>query len=275
MTETINLPSYNFDDKVMVYMELTLQSLEKGDIPLYNMTPYYGMLFDVIESSNPVVSKELHDTRKNGESMPWSFGLLNIKHSKSHQKGYYSIEKNTQGSILLKTVDPNIIECVISAYKNHYTLHFNSLPFKITKLEIHDHSFDVPPSEWNTMTINFHTVTFLRKEGEEIEFTAKNLVDFQMNKLAKMGIAHPLEFDIDPYVRILKDYTQMKYLHITSFYNDKKSCARKGKVGKIVMKVNGSEEMKDVIWNLFKISEYIGVGNRSSMGFGNISIHVK
>jgi CRISPR/Cas system endoribonuclease Cas6 (RAMP superfamily) len=42
-----------------------------------------------------------------------------------------------------------------------------------------------------------------------------------------------------------------------------------GKYGDFTVKVNGILEQKQNIWELFHLSQFVGIGTRGSMGFGH------
>lgn len=240
-----------------------------AEIPLYDMTKYHGMFYNLLENTDPKLAFVLHDDKS--PSM-WSFSVFHLDafaKCPDHQ-GYYAVPKGTSGMWFVNTTN----QSVAKALAKNRALNFGKMEAIITTVEAEDHSFDLPPEHFETLTLRLHTPTAFYRNSEKNYYplNERNILEWQLTKMEMMDIVK--EFDADelrPYIRILRNDTESRGAHLTLPHN-KNKIRVPGVVGYLTVKINGDAEMKEHLWNLLHIGQFIGMGSNSNVGFGHYSM---
>jgi CRISPR-associated endoribonuclease Cas6 len=261
-------------------VKIDLVALEDAVVPLYNASGVVSMFHDMIESVRPRISFNLHETRK---MKPWSFSPLKLDSYEriDDNPGFYRVKKRTRGCWFFKTLDVNVAQLLLESWHADHDPHLYKLPMKIDRVIATNHSYDQFPEEVSFVTMQFHSPSFFfraRKEGrkrviERFDFTVENILKIQSWKLDKLGLVSK-GVDVEniiPLLRIIRDDTTMKRMFITR--NDGNGVVPfEGKQGFITFKINGTVEEREMIWEILRLSTFIGIGSKTGMGFGHCSI---
>lgn len=255
----------------LIHSKINIVAENDAQIPLYNLSAYQGMIFNTIEDFDAQVSYRYH---LNHNIKPWSFSLLKMKkYEKTDTRGVYSIKKGTHGYWILNTIDSKAFEAFLKTHKRDTHLNLNSLKLKIKSIEYENKTYQsFPEKEFKTITIQLHTPTyFYRANTKEIlPFTEETFLESQLRKLQSLNLI--TSFDVirlRPFIRIIRDDTSNKYLSMTI---GDQIFRGYGSIGYITFKLSGEINVKELLWELFHISQFTGIGTRSSMGFGHNSI---
>jgi CRISPR-associated endoribonuclease Cas6 len=250
-----------------------LEAINDTNIHLYNLSIPHAMLYYIIEEIDYKLSYTLH---QNKNIKPWSFSYLlpQDKYKKVSSDGYYFIPKGTTCLWFLNTLSPKVANAFISAQKRSLPLCFGNLQLKMNKMKIEDNSYYTPPEDqsFKFIDVKLHTPTYfyLKKENKLLEFEMEHLISFQLNKLKYLRIVNTFdEKELKPRIRIFRDYTQTKSCVISSYGKQSGTKNMFGQYGKFTAKINGSEEDKRNIWEVFHLSQFLGIGSKGSMGFGH------
>lgn len=254
-----------------------------AEIPLYNISGVVGMFYDMIEEARPRVASNLHG---NNELKSWSFSPVKFdRYTKTDRKGYYKVRKGSKASWFFNTLDPNVIKLLLHSWKEGRQLHLYTLPLKIERVIAEDHSYDRFPDEVSSVTMQLHTPTVFmkrRKKGrgekerrvtDRFEFNGENFLRFQLWKLEKAGlIGKGVDVEsISPLFRVLRDDTTERSLFVTRG-DGKGVVGIRGKQGFVTFKLNGTMEEREMIWEILRLSTFVGIGSKTGMGFGHASI---
>nr|MDO8111925.1 CRISPR system precrRNA processing endoribonuclease RAMP protein Cas6 [Candidatus Sigynarchaeota archaeon] len=258
---------------VLVHCKIDVIALNDATVELYTMTGCLGMMYALVEVSNPRLSKALHAT---SVVKPWSFSLLKMDtYQKTGEKGKYVVKKGTRGYWIVNTIDPGVRDATISLMNSGAKLHFNRLELGIEKIEHHDLSYaGYPETGIDTITVQLHSPTFFYEAATKrmVPFTSRAYIDFQLRKLKDAGIVAGYSIDdIDPFIRVLRDDTTEKWLQVSS-PGKPGIVSRKGKVGFVTFKLSGDDDARQIAWEIIHASQFTGIGSRTSMGFGHNSI---
>lgn len=279
------LIEWNTVNVVPIHAKFDLVALDDAEIPLYNVSGVTGMLYDMIEEANARASYNLHEQRKS-ELKPWSFSPVKFERfQKTGRKGYYTVEKGTRASWFFNTLDPNVIRLLVQSWKEGRDLHLHSLPLKIEKVTAEDHSYDRFPEDARVVTVQLHSPAFFsktRKKGrgdrerrvtEFLDFNGRNILRFQIWKLETAGVikAGVDVESIAPLLRVVRDDTVERALFATR--NDGKGVIWfRGKQGFVTFKLNGTMEEREMIWEILRLSTFVGIGSKTGLGLGHASI---
>ncbi|MFW6130325.1 MAG: CRISPR system precrRNA processing endoribonuclease RAMP protein Cas6 [Atribacterota bacterium] len=255
-------------------IKIEFETLNTGKIPLFNLSMIQGMFLSLIEDVNYKISRIVHDNHK---MKPWSFSLLYPdKYEKSSKKGFYKIKKGTRCKWFFHTISKGFKDIIISAFKEGLTVNFKHIKGKIKKLKVEDHTYQTPPEEgFKFIKIKLHSPTFfyLQEKNKLLEFSIESLFIAQLKKLKKLGFIK--EYNKEKLlllVRIYESYLQERSCVIKKYGYRSENKDLFGKYGNFVIKVNGSFKNKTSIWELFNLSQFLGIGSKSSMGFGHNSL---
>jgi CRISPR-associated endoribonuclease Cas6 len=251
-----------------------LEAQNDANIQLYNLSIPHGMLYYIIEEVDYKLAYTLH---QDNNVKPWSFSRLlpQEEYKKVSNDGRYFISKGTSCLWFLNTMSPKVANAFISAQKRSLPLQFGDLRTEIKQLELEDHTYEAPPEEepFKFIDVKLHTPTYFysAEENKILDFSIDKLMSFQLNKLKRLGIVSDFnENELKPMVRMYRDYTDTKSCVITSFgKEDNKSKDMFGRYGKFTVKVNGPDDKRRDIWEVFHLSQFLGIGSRGSMGFGH------
>lgn len=240
-----------------------------AQIQLYNLSPYLGMIYDTIENIDAKIAYQYHNS---GNVKPWSFSLLKMhNYKKANERGFYYIKKGTRGFWVFNTIDLKIFEVLLETFKQELLLHFNQLKMKLISIDYGNKEI-FQKNSFKTITTQLHSPTYFYrvKEKEYLPFTERTFLDFQLNKFKLLGLIKHFNIDLLlPFIRIIKKYTKKKYLSISI---GEQTVRMYGNLGFITFKINGDDFTKELLWKLIHISQFTGIGTRSSMGFGHNSI---
>lgn len=234
-----------------------------AEVPIFRTFPLISMLYNIVEDENAVRADELHNQNA---IKPWSFApIIFEKYQKTEIKGVYRIDAATKGVFNIVTTDPIIKDALIHAP----TLHFNKLTMKTERVQVSDDSYGVPPESFSTITIRLHSPTFwIVNKHQYRDITAERFLTAQLYKLKALGYVTTFDASaLVPYIRLLRDDTTEHSMHIDDriWY--------KGKMGHVTFKISGNDDIKAVLYDICHISQYIGIGSRTSSGFGHNTIY--
>ncbi len=230
------------------------------------------MIYNVLERVTPQLADYFHN---NNEVKPWSYSLLNLnKYEKVKRKGFYKVNKDTQGYWILNTTKQELFEVFLEFEKLGFMFDFYGLELKITSIEYHNKTYREIPKNFNTITLHLHSSTYFyrAKIKKRLDFTEKSFLEFQLRKFCSMKIISNFSIEkILPFIKIVKSELTEKGLSFT-INNKSKIDNIIGSNGYITFQISGDLEMKRNLFEIIRISEFTGIGTRTSLGFGHNSI---
>jgi CRISPR-associated endoribonuclease Cas6 len=239
-----------------------------AEVPLYNFDKYRGLLYNLIENTNPKLAFVLHDQKTPTQ---WSFSMFHMERfSKSDNPGYYHIKKGTKGRWFIATTVPGIAR----ALGKNTSLQFGKMHASITRVTTRDETYTLPPDDFRTITLRLHTpaVFYRASAGTYHPLSEESILEWQLSKLEMLGIIKPCNpDDLRPYIRILRDDTEPRGASIKLPGNGRR-IRIEGRIGYMTIKIAGGETIREHLWNLFHIGQFIGMGSNTNVGFGHYSI---
>ncbi len=256
---------------------IRFKTLNSAQVPLKNHSMLRGAIYNIIHQIDPVFAYAIN---KSTVVRPWSFSLLNFhnKVQKTEKQGFYSIEKGFKGFFTLKTIDSRIVNFLKEYIARGLVLHVGQLKIQLQDVDIEQGNFNNIPENIDTMTIRLETPTFFynNKTKKQEKLSSEILLNYQCEKFKQLGIINMEPEQLYPYLWILEEYTREQLGYLTSKIDKTKSIAFRGIVGNITFKIYGSSFERSLIWKLLYLSEFTGIGTRTSSGFGhNTLVSVK
>ena len=127
------------------------------------------------------------------------------------------------------------------------------------------------PEPLNTVTIRLETPTFfynaLKKHLEH--FSIETFLNFQCEKFKRLGIVNLDPTELYPYLILVQDYSRESTGYVTNKDNKSEIIPFKGRVGNVTFKIGGNPLEKSIMWKILYLSEYTGIGSRTTRGFGH------
>lgn len=255
----------------MLHCKIDLVASNDASIDLHDASENLGAFYGLLESVDPRLAKSMHDVTS---VKPWSFSLIKMECiNKTGEPCKHLVKKGSTGFWIVNTTSPAIRDTIAAACNRGTTIHLGNLELRIVKGKVEDHSIDLYPENGvDTVTVHFHSPVLLadRQSKTMLPFTSRNYLDFQLRKMKDLGVINGYSIDdLDPFIRVLRDDTSDKWLHINL---GGKQVSMHGHVGRVTFKISGDDEVKMVLWDLLVLSKYTGTGVRTSSGFGHCSI---
>jgi len=265
------------DDKIEMRTNVTLikckfivNAQNNAQIPLRNHSKIYGAIYNLLFEMNPLLSREIHLST---DVRPWTYSYLKFerKQSKSEKKGFFNVKKGEKGFFFIKTIDPEIGSLIKSyALKNKH-FRIDALNVFIEGLNVSIGNLQEIPEPLNTVTIRLDTPTFFYNalENHLENFSVESFLNFQCEKFKRLGIVNLDPTELYPYLILIQDYTHESTGYVTNKDNKNEIIPFKGRVGNITFKIGGNPLEKSIMWKILYLSEYTGIGSRTTRGFGH------
>ncbi len=242
-------------------------------IPLYNHSMLLGAIYELFAQVDPVFSYKQH---KSTLVKPWSFSLLKFyeQTEKTNYEGYYRVNKGNKGYFFVKSINPYIKTLIQRFGEMEKIFHIGKLEAIVEKSQVETNNLHDVPDNLDTVVIRLETPTFFYNSRTKTEdsLSSETLLNYQSEKFKQLGIIDVDPEQLYPYFWFLNDYTEDSWGYITSNVDKSKVISFKGKVGRIKFKIVGTSFERAVIWKLLSLSEFTGIGTRTSMGFGHNSL---
>lgn len=122
--------------------------------------------------------------------------------------------------------------------------------------------------------VRFDTPTYFYRASMNLfeSFNAETFLNFQCEKFKRLGIMNLEPEQFYPYLESIYEDTHESWGYLTDSVKRDRVISLKGISGDIIFEIKGNRLIKELIWKILYISEYTGIGTRSSMGFGHNSI---
>ena len=243
-------------------------------IPLNNLSMVQGGLYYIIAQTDHDISDMYHLSRS---VKPWSFSFLKfIKPPiEAKKSGFSIIDQGVKGYFFLKMTEPQLYKILIDFAANRKILRINDyeLMLSIDKVQTDFGSINTIPDNINEITVRLETPVFFYKHALNLheELSSKTLLNYQCDKLKQLGIMNLEAESLVPYLEINYDDTKEGWGYLKKKKTNE-SIGYRGVVGTICFKIKGSQLERELIWTILYISEYTGIGTRTSMGFGHNTI---
>ncbi len=256
-----------------VKAKLILITQNEANIPLTNHSKVQGTFYNLLSQINPKLTYQYHISTR---VKPWSFSYLRFysKQLKSEKKGFTHIKEGQRGYIEIKTIDSDIY-MLLKIYANEKeTLQIGDLNLIIERAEFEHGNLKKAPQTLDTITVRLETPTFFYNARKKTfdRFTGETFLNYQCEKFKQLGVVNLEAEELYPYLRIVQDYTQNRLGYISSMADKNKVIPLNGQVGIITFKIVGNEFERNLMWKLIYLSEFTGIGVRTSLGFGYNSI---
>lgn len=256
-----------------VNCKLILITQNDADIPLTNHSKVQGTFYNLLSQVNPKIMYQYH---KSTLVKPWSFSYLRFyfKQPRSEKRGFTHIRRGQRGYINIKTIDSDIHELIKKYVNERESLEIGSLKLIIERVEFEHGNLNKVPQSIDTITVKLETPTFFYNARKRTldKFTAETFLNYQCEKFKQLGIVNLEAEELYPYLRIVQDYTQKRRGYISNMIDKNKVISLEGQVGNITFKIVGNSFERTLMWKLVYLSEFTGIGIRTSLGFGYNSI---
>jgi len=281
-----------------VKCHITVVAKNDGSIPLRNHTTMLGAIYMLFAKTNAPFSYAHH---KSSNVKPWSFSLLKFYETPDPaiRKGFSKIEKGMRGYFFLKTIDFEAYNILMKFSVEGKEFKVGDVLFDIESIEVEKGNVDYLPEDFEKIRIRLDSPTFFynASENELKPFTIENFLRYQCRKFRALGIINLEPERLFPYAWIKAQDTHVSWGHITppnhniSYNSDKKISALmdhddeeevnynaeekkwvisfRGIVGEVSFMVLGKPAIKKILGKIFYLSEFTGIGTRTSMGFGH------
>ncbi|MHA1342107.1 MAG: CRISPR system precrRNA processing endoribonuclease RAMP protein Cas6 [Promethearchaeota archaeon] len=252
----------------LLHFTFYYKAINRAEIPIFKADRYNAMIYTIIEDYNPKMAYQFHNMKK---PKGWSFPPFKFEsYRKSQTKGFYIVEKDTKFTWNFNTINPNIAKALISSK----SIQFGKLKANLIKASISEKTYDFPPENFSKITIKIHSpVIFYRPTTKKYyEINEENILKWQLEKLKQLQfIKDYLMEELRPYIRIIKK--DLTPFGLSYQLQDLGRIIRiEGQIGYITFKISGLKIIKENLWNIIHISQFIGLGSKTSMGFGHFSI---
>lgn len=241
-----------------------------AQIPLRNHSKIYGAIYNLLFEMDPQFSRKIHLSTT---VRPWTYSYLTFerKQPKSEIKGFVKVKKGERGHFFIKTIDPEIGRLIRSYTVQNKLFKIDALNVIIERLNIHEGNLNEIPDPLNTVTVRLETPTFFyyAQEKRLENFTIEAFLNFQCEKFKQLGIVSLEPTQLYPYLIIVQDYTRESTGYLTNKENKSEVISYKGRIGNITFKIGGNLLEKSIMWKILYLSEYTGIGSRTTRGFGH------
>jgi CRISPR-associated endoribonuclease Cas6 len=151
----------------------------------------------------------------------------------------------------------------------HFVL--GKVPFSIKNIEVEHGNLNKVPENINIIRIRLDSPTFFynASKNELEEFNAENFLNYQCEKFKQLGIMNLKPRQLYPYIWIINKKTSESWGHLTHSSGENGVISYRGEVGNIVFKIVGSPPIRNLLGKILYLSEFTGIGTRTSMGFGH------
>ena len=248
-------------------------TLNEAEVPLRNHTMMLGAIYDMFTQVYRGFSRRYHSFK---DVKPWSFSLLKFDQNfdLSEKSGFYKIKRGIEGYFYIKTVDPEIYKLIKRFTSKKILFQLGKLTLNIENANIKVGNLKKIPKYINMVKIRFDTPTYFYRASMNLyeSFNAETFLNFQCEKFKRLGIMHLQPEQLYPYVESIYEDTHESWGYLTDIVQRDRVISLKGISGDIIFEINGNRSIKELIWKILYISEYTGIGTRSSMGFGHNSI---
>lgn len=266
-----------YDDKIQMRTNVTLikckflvSAKNDAQIPLKNHSKIYGVIYNLLFEMDPQLSRKIHLST---DVRPWTYSYLRFerKQPKSERKGFINVKNGEKGFFFIKTIDPVIGSLIRNYALKHKYFKIDTLNVFIEEFNIHIGNLNDSPEFLNIVTIRLETPTFFYNAYEKkIEnLSVETFLNFQCEKFKRLGIVNLEPTQLYPYLILVQDYTRKATGYITNKNNKSEVISFKGRVGNITFKIGGNSLEKSIMWKILYLSEYTGIGSRTTRGFGH------
>jgi len=264
-TETKNIKQI-----LPVKCRITLRANKSGEIPLRNHSMMLGAIYNLFAQADPLFSYKHH---KNTNVRPWSFSLLkfNSNPEPAEKNGFSEIKKNMSGFFYIKTIDSDTYRTLMKFSMQGSNFVLGRIPFTIESIDLNLGDINSIPKDINLIRIRLDSPTFFYNASEKKiqEVNGENFLKYQCEKFKQLGILNLEPKQLFPYLWIIKKNTFESWGYITDFSEEKGVFPFKGVVGKVTFKIVGEPSFRKLLGKILYLSEYTGIGTRTSMGFGH------
>lgn len=253
-----------------VRCKINIRANRRGEIPLRNHSMMLGAIYNLFAQADPVFSYKHH---KNTNVRPWSFSLLkfNSNPEPAEKDGFSEIKKDMSGFFYIKTIDSDTYRVLMKFSSQGSNFIVGRIPFTVESIDVTRGGLNRIPEDINIIRIRLDSPTFFYNSSENKlqEFNGENFLIHQCEKFKQLGIMNIEPKQLFPYLWIIKKKTFESWGEITDFAGEQKVISLKGEVGKLVFKIVGNPTIRQLLGKILYLSEYTGIGTRTSMGFGH------
>jgi len=269
-----NISTYfkNYDP---ISLKLHIVFQNNCEIPFNMHSTIRGTIYKLFREIDPVFSYRIHSSRN---IKPFSFSNLQFKYklSKSKKKGFIKIPSKTSANLTIKGIDPIISKCIYQFSIQNKILHIGQGIAKIIRV-----NYSIPkaiPDSYKTIQIKLHSTTFIKQNLQKlskqhrISLTMENIIDSIVDSIYRIYQISINPIDVYPYIIPISKYTS---LHNSKGYimnKSKQLLTYHGEKGILTYEIIGNHQL---IGKMFQLIEYIGIGSKTSYGFGHCSIFFK
>lgn len=262
-----NIWSKPIEDFDFIVMTIEMVTENSVCVPLFNVSMMHGMFYSAIENVDPVFTRSLHNDKGVKQ---WSFSTLHVqKYFKTEKKGFYDVPKGMHVSWTFKTTDMDLARKLSRAVDYN----FGELKLHTMRVIVENGRCDYPMGI-QSITIRLHTPTVFYRHSEKKYYplSEKNILEWMLFKCKELGFVENYNVeDLLSYIRIIRNDTKNQAMHIR--LPDNEQLIRiEGIKGYVTLKINGDDVIKEQIWRLFHIGQFLGMGSNTNMGFGHYSI---
>lgn len=238
-------------------------------VPLKNHRVFQGAIYTLLAQADPPY---MYAHKKSSKVKPWSFSLMRFreKPEMAERVGFHVIKEGMRGYFYLKSIDPKIRDILKAFSERRDSLYIGKLKIKFHEINVVAEPLcDIEP-ELDTVTIRLETPTlFYDSYNNNIEeFTIETFFNHQCEKFKHLGIVNIDPEQLYPYMWIIENNTRESRGYITNEKDPSCSIALRGVIGDIKFKIVGNPLEKSIIWKILFLSQFTGIGVRTSMGFG-------
>lgn len=255
---------------VPVKCKLNFIANNTAEVPLRNHSMVMGAIFGLIAQVDPIFSYKLH---KSTTVKPWSFSLLKFyEHPvNSLREGYSLVKRGTRGFFFIKSVYRKLQEILVQFSMRRKILHIGKLRINIEKITTENKNLKDTPPNIDTITVRLESPTFFYDNRTKIQeqLSSETFLKYQCEKFKQLEILNIEPEQLFPYMWVLKDKTQESWGYITKSRNKNETIGFKGQVGEVIFKIVGNPLERSIIFKILALSEFTGIGTRTSMGFGH------
>ncbi|MBN1800551.1 MAG: CRISPR system precrRNA processing endoribonuclease RAMP protein Cas6 [Candidatus Lokiarchaeota archaeon] len=262
------------EDFEPVKCKIDFIALNSARIPLKNHSMMLGAIYGLFAQIDPVFTYKHH---KSTVVKPWSFSLLkfyNKPWSEAEVRNdFIQVDEGTRGYFFIKSIRSDLDEMIKEFSLKGKIFHVGNLKMLITKIETHWSDFNKNYPNIDTIALKLEAPTFFydARECKLDPFTIETFFNYQCEKFKQLNL-----FEIDPellypYAWILKKELKQSWGAVTNWNDPKESLIFNGWVGTVKFKIVGNILERTTLWKLFYLSEFTGIGTRTSMGFGHNS----
>nr|MDO8115102.1 CRISPR system precrRNA processing endoribonuclease RAMP protein Cas6 [Candidatus Sigynarchaeota archaeon] len=251
-------------------LHVRCKSISSGIYRPDNHSDVHGMILSFMKAHDEGISAKMHE---HGTRKPWSFSRIFFDIATPvPESRWFHVREGIGGQFFINTTSEDVYTALVSGLSRHIQSRLNDIALELMDIDCETTDLaTVTPVPAITMV--FHTPTFFREYADAqitTEFDLGKLIRFQCLALTRAEMAF-----IDP-DRLLKNVTVGSKLlkPATGMLHEKdKNIVWPGFVGEIELCCTATDPaiIKDFVTMAIG-SQFIGVGSRTSIGFGHVTV---